>query len=309
MQAGLLTKALSKPAQNPPTPVEDNPLRYTFRTPPTTAPSFNSSNAERLTYTPSSEASAEAATDSTVTKITKEWQAAREDFRSSLAQLSQVHSRLARENSEHVMRADVITREMDEMRKGLLEIQAEGRQNQERLEASMAFLNDLIKQRETMTESRMAEMTAVMRERDRQADERTALLSHMMQRRDTDANIRMVDLMTTMKDLTLGVRAIVSQTAAAHTQWHPRYSTTPVCFPPVQLPRPRKLPTGKSRSQRRASQTREPATYKGARNIQAKTSKKVRVAHADSSDAGTDPMTDVSSFDPFARGASTTGDY
>ena len=32
-----------------------------------------------------------------------------------------------------------------------------------------------------------------------------------------------------------------------------------------------------------------------------------KVAH--SRDAGTDPMTDVSSFDPFARGTSTTGDY
>ena len=43
----------------------------------------------------------------------------------------------------------------------------------------------------------------------------------MMQRRDTDSNIRMVDLMTTMKDLTLGVKAIVSQTAVAHTQVAP----------------------------------------------------------------------------------------
>ena len=42
------------------------------------------------------------------------------------------------------MRADVIMRDMDEMRKGLLEIQAEGRQSQGRLEASMASLNDLI---------------------------------------------------------------------------------------------------------------------------------------------------------------------
>ena len=32
-----------------------------------------------------------------------------------------------------------------------------------------------------------------------------------------------------------------------------------------------------------------------------------KVAH--SRDAGSDPMTDVSSFDSFARGASTTGDY
>ena len=41
----------------------------------------------------------------------------------------------------------------------------------------------------------------------------------------------------------------------------------------------------------------------------AKTSKMAKVGHADSRDAVTDPMTDVSSFDPFASGASTTGDY
>ena len=154
-QPGAPTKALSNPAENPPAPVEDNPLRYTLRTPPTTGPSFDPGNAKRLTYTPSSTASAETAPDSTVTKIGKESQAAWEDFKSSLTHLSQVHSRLARENSQHVMRADVIMRDMDGMRKKLLEIQAEGRQNQGRLEASMASLNDLIKQRENMTDSRM----------------------------------------------------------------------------------------------------------------------------------------------------------
>ena len=49
-----------------------------------------------------------------------------------------------------------------------------------------------------------------------------------------------------------------------------------------------------------------PATYK--RDLM-KASKMARVMHAESRDAGTDPMTDVSSLDPFARGASTSGDY
>ena len=204
VQPGAPTEALSKPVENLPTPLEENPLRYTFRTPPTTGPSFNPSNAQRLTHTPSAKASAETAPDSTVTKIRKEPQAAGEDFRSSLAQLSQVHSRMAREICEHVMRADVIMRDMDEMRKGILEIQVDGRQNQGRHEATMASLNDLIKKREKLNDSRMAEMSAVMRERDRQADERIDFMSDMMQRRDNDANMRMVDLMTTMKDLTLG---------------------------------------------------------------------------------------------------------
>ena len=69
-----------------------------------------------------------------------------------------------------------------------------------------------------MADTRMAEMSTVMEKRDRQADERMKLMSDSMQRRETDANIRMVDQMTTVKDLTLGVRAMASQTAAAQAQ-------------------------------------------------------------------------------------------
>ena len=112
-------------------------------------------------------------------------------------------------------------RDMDEMRKGLLEIQAEGRQSQGRLEASMASLNDLIKQRESIADTRMAEMSAVMKERDRQADERMKMMSDLMQRREADANTRTIDLMTTMKDLTLGVRAMAAQTATTQTKVTP----------------------------------------------------------------------------------------
>ena len=125
------------------------------------------------------------------------------------------------------MRADVIMRDMDEMGKGLLETQAEGSQNQGRLEASMASLNDLIKQRENMADTRLTEMSAVIKERDRQADERMRLTSDLMQRTETDANTRMIDLMTTMKDLTLGVRAIASQPAAAQAKAAPVAPMTP----------------------------------------------------------------------------------
>ena len=131
------------------------------------------------------------------------------------------------------MRADVIMRDMDKMRKGLLETQADGRQNQGRLEASMASPNDFIKQRETVADARMAEMSAVMKERDRQADERMILMADTMQRRDMDANVRMVDLLTTMQDLTLGVKAIVSQTAAAQVQAAPR---APQKYQQVDMP-------------------------------------------------------------------------
>ena len=210
--------APTKPYDNQPTQVEENPLRYVFRTPPSKNLDPVPRHVDTPNYTPNSRASAGTAPDSTVTKITKETQAAREDFRNSLAQLSQVRSRLSRENTEHVMRADVIMRDMDEMRKGLLEIQAEGRRSQGRLEASMASLNDLIKQRGNIAETRMAEMSAVMKERDRQAHERMKMMSDLIQRRETDANTRMIDLMTTMKDLTLGVKAMAAQTAAAHAK-------------------------------------------------------------------------------------------
>ena len=83
----------------------------------------------------------------------------------------------------------MIMRDMDEMRKGLLEIQVDGRLNQGRLDASMASLNNpWIKQLENLADTRMAEMSAVMKERDRQADERMKLMSDLMQRRDTDAD-------------------------------------------------------------------------------------------------------------------------
>ena len=213
-QAGP-TKTSNNRDEKPPAQVEDNQLRFLFNPPPPRNLSFGPGIAELSIHTPSSKTSAKTVPDSTVTKIRKESQAVREDFRSSLAQLSQVHSRLARENGEHAMRTDAIMRDMDEIRKGLMEIQVEGRQNQGRLEASMASLNDLIKQRENLADTCMAEMSAVMKERDRQADERLNLTIDLMQRRDTDADARMVDLMTMMKDLTLGVKAMASQTAAA----------------------------------------------------------------------------------------------
>ena len=270
-QRGNTSKTSNEPSKNQSTQIEDNPLRYVFRTPPSRNLNICPGNIERSNYTPNSRVSAETAPDSTITKIQNESQAVREDFRNSLAQLSQVHSRLARENGEHAMRADVTMRDMDEMRKDLLEIQAEGRLNQGRLEASMAFLNDLIKQRENLADTRMAEMSAVMKERDRQANERMKLVSDLMQRRETDADTRMIDLMTTMKDLTLGVRAIASQTAAvqakaapmapiaSHMSDLPSTSTAP---PPTQATY-RKSKSGTT--QHRASEifkTDTPAIYK-----------------------------------------------
>ena len=292
--------------ENPPTQIETNPLRYVFKTPPPRSLSFGLANTERRpTYTPSSKTSVETAPDSTITKI-------RKDFRTSLAHFSQVHSRLARENGEHAMRADAIMRDMDEMRKGLLETQAEGRQNQGRLEASMASLNNLIKQRENQADTRMAEMSAVMKERHRQADERLKLMTDLMQRRETETDARMIDLMTTMKDLTLGVRAMASQTVAAQAKAAP---AAPIAPHPSDLPSTSAVPPPLQATYRKVAlpsveQTKPlklipPATYK---RDPPKTSKLARISQTESRDVGTDPLSSIS-FDPCAHGASTTGDY
>ena len=131
-----------------------------------------------------------------------------------------------------------------------------------------------------------------------------------MQRRDIDANVRMADLMTTMQDLTLGVKAIVSQTAAARVQAAPR---APQKYQLVDMPSSSAAPQPTYRTvaqptaeQIRPSKLAPPATYK---RDHTKLTKLAKVAHTESRDAETDPMTDLSSFDPYARGAWTSGDF
>ena len=176
----------------------------------------------------------------------------------------------------------------------------------------MASLNDLIKQKENMADTRMAEISAVMEERDRQADERMRMMSDLMQRRENDANTRMIDLMTTMKDLTLGVRAMAAQTAAAQPKTTP---AAPVTSHSSDLPSTSAGPHPTQATYRKVAQSNieqpkplklvPPATYK---RDQQRTTKMAGVIRAESCDVGTDPLTSVS-FDPFARGASTTGEY
>ena len=208
------------------------------------------------------------------------------------------------------MRADAIMRDMDEMRQGLRKIQAEGRQNQGRLEASMASLNDLIKQRETLADARMAEMSAVMKKRDRQTDERMKLMTDALQRRDIDANVRMVDLMTTMQDLTLGVKAIVSQTAVTQAQAAPRappkYQQTDMPSTSAAPQAPYQTVAQSTAEQVKPPKLAPPATYK---RDPPKLTQMAKIVHAESRDAGTDPLSDFSSFDPYARGVSTSGEF
>ena len=85
--------------------------------------------------------------------------------------------------------------------------------SQGRLEATMASIRNLIRQREILAGTRISEMTAVMTERDCQADERLKLMSELMQRRDSDANT--TDANNFHARPNPGKRAVVAKTAAA----------------------------------------------------------------------------------------------
>ena len=136
-------------------------------------------------------------------------------------------------------------------------------------------------------------------------------MSGLMQRRETDANARMIDLMTTMKDLTLGVRAMAAQTATTQAKVTPvasmtsnsdGYASTSAAPNPTQTAY-RKVAQSNA-EQAKPLKLIPPATYK--RDLP-RTNKMARVI-TESRDVGTDPLTSIS-LDPFARGASTTGDY
>ena len=60
-QQGGQSKAPSEPNEDLSTRIEDNPLRYVFRTPPSRRLNFGPGNTERSTCTPNSRASAETA--------------------------------------------------------------------------------------------------------------------------------------------------------------------------------------------------------------------------------------------------------
>ena len=120
-----------------------------------------------------------------------------------MAQLKQDQAKLVQENGDHAQRAEVLMKEMDELRRGVIEMKIEGRINQDKIETSMASVKGL-------TEKRISEMTAIIAQRDQQADEQLKLISETMHRRDKDVDKRMVDLMTTVQDLTLRVKALVA---------------------------------------------------------------------------------------------------
>ena len=105
-------------------------------------------------------------------------------------------------------------REKDERRKGLVEMQMEGRICHCKLESLIALINNLIRQPESSTDTSMTEMAAITTERDRQADERLKLKSELMHRRDTDVDKRMLHLMTAVQVLTCVMKTVTARTAA-----------------------------------------------------------------------------------------------
>ena len=98
----------------------------------------------------------------------------------------------------------------------------EGYINQDKTETSITSVKSL-------TEKLISEMTAIMAQRDQQADERLTLISETIHRRDLDVDKRMVDLMTTVQELTLGVKAVVATVPS-------RPSPVPVALSPANAP-------------------------------------------------------------------------
>ena len=194
--------ALAHPAV---TPSGSHLQYYTFTKPPLIGPSTF-----QLEGTPISQYAGSgsiATPSSTLTGGIEGTETIREDLGWSMAQLKQIQAELAQENSGHARRAEVLMKEVEELRRGLIEIMMEGHVNQGKLETSMASIKDL-------AEERISEMTAILAQRDQQADERLKLMSETMHRRDRDVDRRMVDLMTTVQDLTLGVKTVVATAAS-----------------------------------------------------------------------------------------------
>ena len=193
---------------------------YTFTTPP-----LLDLSTFRLecTATPQDSGSGSvASSSSTITRGIKETEAINEDLGRSMAQLKQVQAELSQENSDHAQRAEVLMKEVEELRRGVLEMKTKGRINQDKMETTMASVKGL-------TEQRISEMTAIMAQRDQQADERLTLMSETIHRREIDVDKRMVDLMTTVQDLTLGVKAVMATVPS-------RPSPVPVALNPANVP-------------------------------------------------------------------------
>ena len=180
---------------------EVNIQNYTLTTPPLLGPSTFQIEGTAISQYVGSDS--RASPSSAITGVIKETEATRKDLARSMAQLKKVQAKLVQENGDHAERAEILMKEMHELRREVIEMKLEGRINRDKMETSMASVKGL-------TEKCISEMTAIMAQRNQQADERLKLISATMHRRDIDVDKRMVDLITTVQDLSLGVKAVVA---------------------------------------------------------------------------------------------------
>ena len=143
-----------------------------------------------------------------------------------------------------------------------------------------------------------------MTERDQQTDEHLKQMAELMHRRDTDVDKRMVDLLTTVQGLTLGAKAVVTQIAAVPSRRPPM----PVAFNSANVPSTSAFPTQKHIYQSQSQQNKQPelkppAMYKKGPPTNRHVPKPIQT------DSKFCEVSGPPSIDPFARGASTTGDH
>ena len=151
-------------------------------------------------------------------------------------------------------------------------------------------------------------MTAVMAQRDQQADERMKFISETLHRRDIDVDKRMMDLMTTVQELTQGVKAVVATVPS-------RLSPVPMALNPANVSFTSACPPQQStytevrqcQSETKPDQVKQPklqphASYKSM-------PAKAQVASASHTQLRRCEIRSPPSFNPYARGATTTGEY
>ena len=138
-------------------------------------------------------------------------------------------------------------------------------------------------------------------------------MSDLMHRRDTDVDEHMVVLMTTVQVLTQGVKKTV---VTQHRAVNGRPPQVPVAFNSANVPTTSAFPTQQPtyeemvqrHSETRSEQTKQSYTSYNHRQCTRKGHAKSQVPKAIQTDLRFCEVSGPPSFDPYAKGASTTGD-
>ena len=185
--------------------------------------------------------------------------------------------------------------------------------SQSKLEPSMSSLIDLIRHRETLTDTGMTEMTTIMKERDSQANDRLKLMSvwcNARTRRHVTAHGNYAGPISRSE-------AVVAQSTGEPNCPPSRpKSSTQANVPSssaisAQQPSDRKVHPQPSSRPQTVYQIDETATTFGVQESARENEHGTKNFHAQLLrwDTGTDPMTDISPFDPFEKGATKTDNY